>query len=253
MSLRLRSILAAAVATLLAVAVLGSAVDVLVARHLHHGLDQTLRTRAVEVAQLAASAPALVTHRARSTRPVGADAGDGRGRRPPRPHRARGRSRSAAACCRARSRRAAIASGRGRYRTIGSADELRVYAAPLADVPARGGGAVLVAASTADVADTIRTLHAVHAARRARRGGGRRRCRRAADARRAAPARAARPGRGEIGRTRRSDAAAARPAPSRRGRAARDDAEHDARRPRARRATPSGASSPTRRTSCARR
>ena len=61
MSLRLRSIAAAAAATMIAVIVLGLAVDVLVARHLHHAQDNTLRARAVEVAQLAASAPALLT------------------------------------------------------------------------------------------------------------------------------------------------------------------------------------------------
>ena len=36
-------------------------------------------------------------------------------------------------------------------------DELRVYAAPIANVA--GGGAVLVAASTSDLSDTISTLH----------------------------------------------------------------------------------------------
>ena len=71
MSLRLRSILAAAIATMLAVVVLGSAVDVLVARHLHHGLDKTLRTRAIGVAQLAASAPALLTTPGALDAPVG--------------------------------------------------------------------------------------------------------------------------------------------------------------------------------------
>ena len=58
MSLRLRTIVAAAATTMLAVVVLGSAVDVLVARHLRHELDRSLRTRAIGVAQLAASAPA---------------------------------------------------------------------------------------------------------------------------------------------------------------------------------------------------
>jgi len=72
MSLRLRSVLAAAAATLIAVAVLGSAVDVLVARHLRSELDHTLRTRAVEVAQLSASAPALLTTPGALDSPVGA-------------------------------------------------------------------------------------------------------------------------------------------------------------------------------------
>ena len=156
MSLRLRSILAAAISTMIAVAVLGSAVDVLVARHLHHGLDKTLRTRAVEVAQLAASAPALITQPGALDAPVGStqamvevvDRHD------------RIVSRSLSLGGRVLPREIAmhaIASGRGRYQTIDFGnDRLRVYSAPLADVA--GGGAVLVAASTADVTDTIRTL-----------------------------------------------------------------------------------------------
>jgi two-component system OmpR family sensor kinase len=159
MSLRLRSILAAAVSTMLAVAVLGSAVDVLVARHLHNGLDKTLRTRAVEVAQLAASAPALVTQPGALDAPVGStqamvEVVD---------HRDRIVSRSLSLGGRVLPReiaQQAIASGRGRYHTVDFGDQrLRIYSAPLADVA--GGGAVLVAASTADVADTIRTLRAL--------------------------------------------------------------------------------------------
>ena len=53
MTLRLRTIVAAAVATMIAVVVLGAAVDVLVARHLRRELDRTLHTRAVDVAQRA--------------------------------------------------------------------------------------------------------------------------------------------------------------------------------------------------------
>src|SRR4029078_3766383 len=71
MSLRLRSTVAAALAALIAVVVLGSGVDVLVARHLHPTQDHTLRARAVEVAQLAASAPALLTTPGSLDSPVG--------------------------------------------------------------------------------------------------------------------------------------------------------------------------------------
>ncbi|HUZ82440.1 MAG TPA: HAMP domain-containing sensor histidine kinase [Gaiellaceae bacterium] len=159
MSLRLRSILAAAVSTMLAVAVLGSAVDVLVARHLHGSLDKTLRTRAVEVAQLAASAPALVTQPGALDAPVGStqamvEVVDGRDRIVSRSLSLGGRvlPRELA--------KEAIATGHGQYSTISfGGDRLRVYSAPLADVG--GGGAVLVAASTSDVVDTIRTLHAL--------------------------------------------------------------------------------------------
>jgi signal transduction histidine kinase len=156
MSLRLRSILAASVSTMLAVVVLGSAVDVLVARHLRHGLDKTLRTRAVEVAQLAASAPALVTQPGALDAPVGStqamvEVVDRRDRIVSRSLSLGGRvlPRTIA--------KQAIASGRGHYQTIEfGGGRLRIYSAPIADVA--GGGAVLVAASTADVADTIHTL-----------------------------------------------------------------------------------------------
>src|SRR5207237_3252614 len=60
-SLRTRSAVAATLAILLALVVVGAGVDILVARHLHRSLDRTLRARAVEVAQLSASAPALLT------------------------------------------------------------------------------------------------------------------------------------------------------------------------------------------------
>ncbi len=159
MSLRLRSILAAAISTMLAVAVLGSAVDLLVARHLHHGLDKTLRTRAVEVAQLAASAPALVTQPGALDSPVGStqamvEVVD-------RHDRIVSRSLSLGGRVLPRSiAKQAIAGGRGGYRTVDFGDErIRVYSAPLAEVA--GGGAVLVAASTADVADTVHTLRAL--------------------------------------------------------------------------------------------
>ena len=59
-SLRARSIVAAALAVLVALVVVGAGVDVLVARHLHRTLDQSLRQHAAEVAQLSATAPALL-------------------------------------------------------------------------------------------------------------------------------------------------------------------------------------------------
>jgi two-component system OmpR family sensor kinase len=157
MSLRLRSIAAAAVATLIAVAALGLAIDVLVTRHLHRTQDATLRLRAVEVAQLAASAPALLTTPGSLDSPVGAaqafvEVVDRRSRIVARSLSLRGRVLPPSLAD------SAIRRGAGGYRTIGFAgDTLRVYAAPLADVsgPA-AGGAVIVGASRADVAETIR-------------------------------------------------------------------------------------------------
>jgi signal transduction histidine kinase len=162
MSLRLRSIAAAAAATMLAVVVLGLAVDVLVARHLHRTQDSTLHARAVEVAQLSASAPALLTTPGSLDSPVGAaqavvEVIDRRGRIAARSLSLRGRVLPASLAA------AAIANGTSGYRTIEFDDDtLRVYVAPLANVAGPvGGGAVIVGASTSDVADTIRSLHLV--------------------------------------------------------------------------------------------
>jgi two-component system, OmpR family, sensor kinase len=162
MSLRLRSIFAAALATMITVAVLGSAIDVLVARHLRSELDRTLRTRAVEVAQLAASAPALLTTPGALDSPVGAtqamvEVVDWRGRIVSRSLSLGGRVLPQAVA------REAIRGGRARFTNVDFGDqELRVYAAPLATVsgPASGGG-VLVGASTSGLTDTIRAVHAL--------------------------------------------------------------------------------------------
>jgi signal transduction histidine kinase len=157
MNLRLRTILAAAAATMLAVVVLGSAVDVLVARHLRHELDRSLRTRAIGVAQLAVSAPGLVTTPGALDAPAGGtqalvEVVDRKGRIVARSLSLGGRVLPGAFA------RDAINGDTSRYRTVRfGGDELRLYAAPLANVS--GGGAVLVAASTADLSNTISTLH----------------------------------------------------------------------------------------------
>jgi signal transduction histidine kinase len=156
MSLRVRTAVAAAVATMIAVVVLGSVVDVLVARHLRSELDQTLRSRAVEVAQIAASAPALVTTPGALDAPTGAmvQVVDRRDRIVARSLSLGGRVLPRTLALQT------IATGRPRYRTVElGGDRLRVYAAPLASVA--GGGAVLVASSTSDVSHTIAALHAV--------------------------------------------------------------------------------------------
>jgi len=157
MNLRLRTVLAAAAATMLAVVVLGSAVDVLVARHLRHELDRSLRTRAIGVAQLAASAPALLTTPGALDAPAGGTQAlveviDGKHRIVARSLSLGGRVLPGTLA------QDAITGDTARYRTVRfGGDELRVYAAPLANVS--GGGAVLAAASTADLSNTISTLH----------------------------------------------------------------------------------------------
>ena len=147
---------------MITVAVLGSAIDVLVARHLRGELDRTLRTRAVEVAQLAASAPSLLTTPGALDSPVGAtqamvEVVDARGRIVARSLSLGGRVLPQAVA------REAIRGGRARFTSVEFGDQnLRVYAAPLATVsgPASGGG-VIVGASTSGLMDTIRALHAL--------------------------------------------------------------------------------------------
>ena len=60
-SLRVRVALAAAGAIVVAVSVLGAGVQILLSDHLHAELDSTLRERAAQIAQLNATAPALLT------------------------------------------------------------------------------------------------------------------------------------------------------------------------------------------------
>src|SRR5690349_7665247 len=70
-SLRARSILAALIAIVIAIVIVGAGIDVLVGRRLHRSLDGSLRHRAVEVAQLSATAPALITSPGSLDAPVG--------------------------------------------------------------------------------------------------------------------------------------------------------------------------------------
>jgi two-component system OmpR family sensor kinase len=150
--LRTRLVAAAAVSIVIAVVVLGAAVQVLLSRNLHESLDHTLRDRAAQVSQLAATAPALLTSptvldSSVEARRLDVEVVDSRGRRlsgatlplGPLVHRA-------------------IHGGRGGYgqATVGGQDT-RLYAAPLAALggPA-SGGAVVVASSTAEVDSTLR-------------------------------------------------------------------------------------------------
>jgi two-component system OmpR family sensor kinase len=156
-SLAVRSIVAAAVAVLIALVVLGAGVDVLVSRQLHRSLDRSLRARAVEVAQLSASAPALLTAPGALDSSLGGvqldtEVVDRHGRIVSRSLALGGRVLPVA-----KPARAVIANGAGRYldTALGS-EHIRVYVGPLAETggPA-AGGAVAVAASTHDLAETL--------------------------------------------------------------------------------------------------
>src|SRR6516165_9222421 len=161
-SLRVRSILAALLAILLALIVLGAGVDVLVGRHLHRSLDQSLRQRAVEVAQLSATAPALLVSPGALDSPVSGGTQllvqvvDRRGRIVARSFALGGRVLPVEALT-----RRVIASGRGRYTNAElGADHVRVYVAPLADSGGTAaGGAVAIAASTHDLQQTLASVH----------------------------------------------------------------------------------------------
>jgi two-component system, OmpR family, sensor kinase len=159
-SLRLRSIVAAAVAVLLALVVVGVLADVLIARHLHRNLDHALRERAVEVAQLSASAPALLTSPGSLEATLGGQqldvqVVDRRGRILARSLALGGRVLPVD-----RVARRVVASGDARYTGVElGSDSMRVYVAPLAETGgAAAGGAVAVAASTADVSATLASI-----------------------------------------------------------------------------------------------
>ena len=161
LSLRWRSVAAATVAILLAVAVAGVVIDLLVSRHLHRSLDGVLRRRAVTVAQLAASAPAVLTTPGALDSPVGGtdlsvEVLDRDGRFVARSLSLGGRVLPARSLV-----QQAIAANRSGYANVDSGGErLRIYTAPLAEVggPA-AGGAVVVAASTHDLEETLASLH----------------------------------------------------------------------------------------------
>jgi two-component system, OmpR family, sensor kinase len=159
-SLTGRAIMAAAVAIVVALVVVGFGVDVLVARHLNGSLDSSLRARATEVARLSATAPALLTVPGSLDAPLGGEQStvqviDGRGRIVARSLSLGGRVLQLGAA----GRRVAT-SGAPRFvdLRLGS-DHLRAYVAPLpATGGIAGGGVVAVAASTDSVADTLSSV-----------------------------------------------------------------------------------------------
>ncbi len=159
-SLGARSIVAAALAIVVALAVVSVVVDVLVGRQLHRSVDRSLRDRAAEVAQLSASAPAVLTSpgaldASLSGQQLSVEVVDRRHRIVARSLALGGRVLPVDSTV-----RDVIESGAGRYLNarLGS-EPVRIYVAPLADVggPA-AGGAVAVAGSTDDLSDTLEKL-----------------------------------------------------------------------------------------------
>ncbi|MGI8429413.1 MAG: sensor histidine kinase [Solirubrobacteraceae bacterium] len=162
-ALRTRLVLAAAGSILAAMAVFGVATAVLLRHELRGSLDQALRRRAQEVAELAVSAPAVLTYSGGlespvSGRQIAVEVLDARGR-------ILARSLALAPRLLPQDQLAAEARLRGltgfEDRRVGGLP-YRLYAAPIAQAggPA-AGGAVLVAADTAEDASTIGHLELV--------------------------------------------------------------------------------------------
>jgi signal transduction histidine kinase len=157
-SLRTRVAAAAAAAIVLAVVLLAIAVPALLSHELYSSLDDALRRRASDVAQLNASAPSELTQPgALEGRLTGGSLYvqviDRNGRIVARSSALGGRVLPEDAAVRSalRTRRAAFADD-----ALGT-DAVRVYAAPLGEL-GRGpgaGGAVIVAGTTADIERTL--------------------------------------------------------------------------------------------------
>jgi two-component system OmpR family sensor kinase len=156
--LRARVVAAAAVAIVVAVGVLALAVPELLGRQLSGELDRSLRGRAVEVARLASSTPALLTSPgALEGRLTGGalfvQVVDRRRRIVARSGALGGRLLPGGAPLRDALRKRRPRYGDGHL----GADAIRVYAAPLGQLGggAAAGGAVIVAGTTSDIDDTL--------------------------------------------------------------------------------------------------
>ncbi len=159
-SLRARLLVTAAGAILAAVALFAVATVLLVSHELRSSLDRALRGRAEQVAQLAVSAPAVLTSPGSlespvSGRQIAVEVIDARGRL-----LARSLTLGATLLPQDAAARAARLRGRATFENIRlNGREFRLYAAPiaLAGGPA-AGGAVLVASDTTDIARTVHHL-----------------------------------------------------------------------------------------------
>ncbi len=159
-SLRTRLMLVAGGAIVAALVLFGAAAVLLVRGELRGSLDNALRQRALDVAEVAVSAPAILDspgalESPASGRQIAVEVLDARGR-----ILARSLSLGADLFPEDRLARAALDSGRAGFEDLrlGSAP-YRMYAAPIAQAggPA-AGGAVLVGSDTSDINDTIGRL-----------------------------------------------------------------------------------------------
>lgn len=160
-TLRGRLVLAAAGSIIAAVALFGVAVVLLVQGELRSSLDSALRQRATDVAELAASAPAVLTDPGAlespvSGRQIAVEVIDSHGR-----ILARSLLLGSVLLPQDRLVDQARLAGRAGFedRRIGGRP-YRIYAAPLASglSGAASGGAVIVASDTSDISDTVNHL-----------------------------------------------------------------------------------------------
>jgi two-component system, OmpR family, sensor kinase len=163
LSLRTRLVLAAAGVIVIAVALFATATVLVVDSQLRGSLDQALRQRAEQAAQLAISAPGVLTSPGALESPVGGrqiavEVVDARGR-----ILARSEALGALLLPEDRLARAAISQGRAGFEGVHiGGSQYRLFAAPIAQAggPA-AGGAVLVASDTHDITHTVSHLGAI--------------------------------------------------------------------------------------------
>src|SRR5205085_1867555 len=159
-SLRARLVAAAAGSILAAVVLFAVATVLLVGHELRSSLDRALRDRAEQVAQLAVSAPSVLTSPGSlespvSGRQIAVEVVDAKGR-----IIARSLTLGATLLPQDRVARSARLDGRAEFENVSlGSREFRLYAAPiaLAGGPA-AGGAVLVASDTTDISRTVHHL-----------------------------------------------------------------------------------------------
>ena len=159
-SLRTRLVLAAAGVIVLAVALFATATVLVVGSQLHGSLDQALRKRAEQAAELAVSAPGVLTDPGALESPVGGrqiavEVIDARGR-----IIARSEALGALLLPEDRLAQAAVKRGQTGFEDVRiGGTRYRLFAAPIAQAggPA-AGGAVLVASDTGDISHTLSHL-----------------------------------------------------------------------------------------------
>ncbi len=159
-TLRARLTAAAALAILLAIGLLGASVELVLSSQLRSSLDRALHDRAVEVARLSASAPALLTAGGALDAPLGGrllavEVVDRQARIVARSAALGGRLLPGGALL-----DRALARGATGYASARlSGEKIRLYVAPVADEGgAAGGGAVLVASTTGEIDGTLRRV-----------------------------------------------------------------------------------------------